>query len=274
MICDIHDANYKRRQALMIKNRYIVDKAIKEYIEWKTVEELAPFIKKIKSNGDDVYKERLETFKHKKETKDNEKLAELLLKSTSNAYVNRAIEVLKEEHLKGRSKECRGHNKQDLSDLNYTMISLISNKINILIVGGGEAAFIKCRSFSKEGCNVTVVSKEFCPEFLEVKDLYNVKLIKDDYNEAYVDNNHIVIIATNSKETNEIIKKYCDSICKLYVHCEDYKRGLFVTPVQKDTNNMKFALHTKNSSPKTALFMAKIMEDKLCRVHRFYRLYL
>ena len=60
----------------------------------------------MKRNGEDVYKERLETFKHKKETKDNEKLAELLLKSTSNAYVNRAIDVLKEEHLKGMSKEC------------------------------------------------------------------------------------------------------------------------------------------------------------------------
>ena len=107
MLCDIHDANYKRRQALMEKNRYIVDKAIKEYIEWKTIEELAPFIRKIKNNGDDVYKERLETFKHKKKTKDNEKLAELLLKSTSNTYVNRAIDVLKEEHLKGRSKECQ-----------------------------------------------------------------------------------------------------------------------------------------------------------------------
>jgi len=106
MLGDIHDANYKRREASMKNNRYIVDKAIKEYIEWKTLEELAPFIKKIKNNGDFVYKERLETFRHKKKTKDNEELAELLLKSTSNAYVNRAIVVLKEEHLKGRSKEC------------------------------------------------------------------------------------------------------------------------------------------------------------------------
>lgn len=163
----------------------------------------------------------------------------------------------------------RGHNKQDFSVLNYTMISLISNKVNILIIGGGEAAFIKCRSFSNEGCNVTVVSKEFCPEFLEVEDLCNVKLIKDEYNEGYVDHNHIVIIATNSKDTNEIIKKYCDSICKLYVHCGDYKQGLFVTPVQKDTYNMKFALHTKYSSPKTALFMAKIIEDKLCQYTEF-----
>ena len=106
MLGDIHDANYKRRVASMKNNRYIVDKAIKEYIEWKTIEELTPFIKKIRHIGDDVYKERLTTFKHKKETKDNEKLAEVLLKSTSNAYVNRAIVVLKEEHLKGRSKQC------------------------------------------------------------------------------------------------------------------------------------------------------------------------
>lgn len=106
MLGDIHDANYKRREASMRNNRYIVDKAMKEYMEWKNIEELSPFIKKIKHNGEDVYKERLETFKHKKETKDNEKLAELLLKSTSNAFVNKAIEVLKEEHLKGRSKEC------------------------------------------------------------------------------------------------------------------------------------------------------------------------
>ena len=103
---DIHDDNYKRREHLMKNNRYIVDKAIKEYIEWKTINELSSFIKRIKHNGEDVYKQRLDTFKHKKETKDNEKLAEMLLKSTSNAYINRAIEVLKEEHLKGRSKEC------------------------------------------------------------------------------------------------------------------------------------------------------------------------
>ncbi|MGV8982865.1 glutamyl-tRNA reductase [Clostridium sp.] len=103
---DIHDDNYKIREASMKDNRYIVDKSIKEYIEWKSIQELSIFIKRIKHNGEDVYKERLDTFKHKKETKDNDKLAEMLLKSTSNTYINRAIEVLKEEHLKGRTKEC------------------------------------------------------------------------------------------------------------------------------------------------------------------------
>ncbi|MBU3180592.1 NAD(P)-dependent oxidoreductase [Clostridium psychrophilum] len=163
----------------------------------------------------------------------------------------------------------RGHNKQDLSAINYMMISLLANKTNILIVGGGEAAFIKCRTFLREGCNITVVSKEFCKEFNELKNSSNIKLIKDEYDESYVDKNHIVIIATNSEETNESIKKYCDSECKLYVYCADYKQGLFVTPVQKDTSNMKFALHTKNGSPKTALFMSNIIKNKLCEYTDF-----
>ena len=103
---DIHDDNFNRRQTSMKDNRYIIDRAVKEYIEWKTIKELSPYIKRIKQKGEDIYKERLDTFMNKKESKDNEKLAEMLLKSTSNAYINRAIEVLKEEHLKGRFKEC------------------------------------------------------------------------------------------------------------------------------------------------------------------------
>ena len=63
---------YKKRETSMKNNRYIVDKAIKEYLDWETIKELSPFIKKMKRNGEDIYKERLETFKHKKETKDNE----------------------------------------------------------------------------------------------------------------------------------------------------------------------------------------------------------
>ena len=161
-----------------------------------------------------------------------------------------------------------GHNKQDFPSLNYTMISLISQKINILIVGGGEAAFIKCRTFSKEGCNITVVSKEFSPIFESLK-ATNINLIKGEYDESYIEHNHIVIIATDNEKTNQEIKEFCDKKSKLYIHCADFKEGLFVTPVQKDTPNMKFALHTKNSSPKTALFMSKVIEDKITEYNEF-----
>ncbi|MBW9150664.1 NAD(P)-dependent oxidoreductase [Clostridium estertheticum] len=163
----------------------------------------------------------------------------------------------------------RRYNKQDFPEINYTMISLLSNKVNILIVGGGEAAFIKCITFSKEGCNVTVVSKEFNKKFYKLKGISNIKLIKDEYKESYVDINHIVIIATNNNIVNESIKNYCDEKYKLYLNCEDFTQGLVVKPVQRDTPNMKFALHTKGGSPKTSLFMSKIIEDKIYEYSNF-----
>ena len=49
--------------------------------------------------------------------------------------------------------------------LEYIMLSLLSNKINVLIIGGGEASLIKTKTFLNGGCNVTVVAKEFLEDF-------------------------------------------------------------------------------------------------------------
>lgn len=98
--------NKEKRKNVMLENRNIIDKYIEEFYEWKKIQKVVNDIVKIKKSGEKVYKRRYETFKNKKNTKDNEKLANTLIKSTSDAYVNRAIEVLKEEELKGSGEEC------------------------------------------------------------------------------------------------------------------------------------------------------------------------
>jgi glutamyl-tRNA reductase len=105
-ITEVNDENYQKRKKIMEENRYIVESYVEEFLEWQKLKNLTPYILQIKNAGDSIYKSRFITFKNKMKTKDNEKLAEMLLKSTSNAYVNRAIEILKEEHLKGRGEEC------------------------------------------------------------------------------------------------------------------------------------------------------------------------
>ncbi|MCJ7688577.1 MAG: glutamyl-tRNA reductase, partial [Clostridiaceae bacterium] len=76
------------------------------FIEWQELREIDPHIKKLLKSGETIYYSRYESCKHKQQSKDNEKLAMTLLKSTSDAYINRAIDVLKEEQLKGRADEC------------------------------------------------------------------------------------------------------------------------------------------------------------------------
>lgn len=102
----MNDENCQKREQIMINNRYILDKYIKEFLDWQKIREISPEIRKLKKYGEDVYRKRYKTFKNKKYTKDNDALAEILLRSTSDAFVNRAIEVLKEEQLKGRLDEC------------------------------------------------------------------------------------------------------------------------------------------------------------------------
>ena len=66
---------------------------------------LSVIIKDVKEEGKLLVENNLKTFKNKKYTKDNDKLVATLLKSSANTYINRAIEVLKEETLKGNNKD-------------------------------------------------------------------------------------------------------------------------------------------------------------------------
>ncbi|MGN0145204.1 MAG: glutamyl-tRNA reductase [Clostridium sp.] len=102
----MNDENKKLRVERMKEYQYILDKYMKEFNEWLQLRKISPEIIKIKELGDEVYSMRSITFKNKCKDKNDIKLADTLIKSTSDFYINRAIKVLKEETLKGRGEEC------------------------------------------------------------------------------------------------------------------------------------------------------------------------
>ncbi|EYE89232.1 glutamyl-tRNA reductase [Fervidicella metallireducens AeB] len=102
----LHDESHLKRKELMKENKHIVEEHIKKYENWLKIREISCNIKNIRESGESVYKDRLKTFKNKYDSKNHKVLAETMLKSTSNYFINRAIEVLKEEHLEGRGEEC------------------------------------------------------------------------------------------------------------------------------------------------------------------------
>ena len=106
MIDEIDDNNRRIREEMMESSRYIILKHVESFISWQKMKVITPYIKKLKNIGEKIYMERYTAFKNKRQTKDNEALAGVLLKSTSDAYINRAIEVLKDAQLNGRAEEC------------------------------------------------------------------------------------------------------------------------------------------------------------------------
>lgn len=105
-ISAMNDENKKLRVNRMIENKHILNKYLNEFKKWQKLRSITPEIKKIKELGDKVYNMRSVTFKNKCKDKNDIKLANMLIKSASDFYINRAIKVLKEETLKGCGDEC------------------------------------------------------------------------------------------------------------------------------------------------------------------------
>lgn len=105
-ISALDDENKRLREERMNGCRYVIESFIEEYKQWIELREIAPHIKKIKAYGEAIYKERVQSYKSKSKSLEDQELAITLIKSTSDAYVNRVIEVLKEEKLRGCGSEC------------------------------------------------------------------------------------------------------------------------------------------------------------------------
>lgn len=105
-ISKIDDKNKKLRSERMESCRGIIKKHREIYDEWKKLKEITPYVKKLKMVSNKVSEDRINTFINKSSAKDNEELARTLIKSTSDFYVNSAINVLKEAKLEGCDEQC------------------------------------------------------------------------------------------------------------------------------------------------------------------------
>lgn len=105
-VSSIDDKNKELRKEIMISNKYIIDRSIHKFNEWKKQRKISPYIKEMKEERDKVILDRINSFSHKCKSEEDIKLANTLIKSATDVYINRAIEVLKDETLKGSEDEC------------------------------------------------------------------------------------------------------------------------------------------------------------------------
>lgn len=149
------------------------------------------------------------------------------------------------------------NNKKDFSNcgVDLSLISLISNKLRIGIVGAGVGGYIKAKHFIGQGSYIEVLTKEVSKEFLTLKSK-NLKIINGEYKKEFILDKHIIIIAVNDKETEEKIKKDCDELYKIYIDSTSFKEGLAALPVQRSLKNIVLGINTTGGNPKGAVMLA------------------
>lgn len=98
------EENKALRKEVMENHRTVIYKYLNKFYEYQKFKKINSKIISLKVIGNQVSEKRYKVYENKKHTKDNNTLVKTLLQSTSNSYINKAIEVLKEETYKGNEE--------------------------------------------------------------------------------------------------------------------------------------------------------------------------
>lgn len=158
-------------------------------------------------------------------------------------------------------------NRKDIhsEEIDYSYISLISSKIRIGIIGGGKAGAIKTKYFINNKCYVEVLSHTFSEEIIELSktSMERLKLINEEFSYEFLSDKHLIIIALDDDILKDKVKKYCDENYKIYIDSSNFIDGMGVIPIQRNTENISFALNTKYGNPKGAVLVSNKVKNIL-----------
>ncbi|PBG54847.1 siroheme synthase [Clostridioides difficile] len=147
-------------------------------------------------------------------------------------------------------------------------INLKLDELDVVIIGGGEVAYRKCKNFLEFNKNVTIVSKQILNKFYDLKG--NIKIIKDDYKEIYIKDASVIIAATNNRELNMEIGLYCKAKNKLVNVVDNIERSNFTVPSYIKRGDLLISVSTGGKSPSLSSKIKKEIEERYTEDYEEY----
>ncbi|MCO8899762.1 bifunctional precorrin-2 dehydrogenase/sirohydrochlorin ferrochelatase [Clostridioides difficile] len=147
-------------------------------------------------------------------------------------------------------------------------INLKLDELDVVIIGGGEVAYRKCKNFLEFNKNVTIVSKQILNKFYDLKG--NIKIIKDDYKEIYIKDASIIIAATNNRELNMEIGLYCKAKNKLVNVVDNIEISNFTVPSYIKRGDLLISVSTGGKSPSLSSKIKKEIEERYTEDYEEY----
>ena len=148
---------------------------------------------------------------------------------------------------------------------NLYPIFLKTSNLEVLIVGGGFVAEEKLHFLTKSSpdARVTILTPMIRQGTLDLASKFNVEIIEDRYDIAYIENYHLVIATTDQPEVNRNIYEDCRKKKKLVnvadnpPLCDFYMGGIV------NKGHVKIAISTNGKSPTTAKRLRQFFEEVL-----------
>jgi len=127
-----------------------------------------------------------------------------------------------------------------------------------VIIGGGKVAYRKACSLREAGAETVVVSPEFCPEITDEK---GVTLVKETYDEGFLDGALLVIASTNNEAINQKVA-FDAGKRNIIVNVVDYPELCsFIVPSTINRGDLCISISTGGASPAVAKRIREELED-------------
>ena len=141
-------------------------------------------------------------------------------------------------------------------------VSIDLNNKNVLIIGAGKIALRKIETLLNYNCNITVITKEILEEkFLELEKNNKIKIFKNqEFEEKFLENIFLVVVATNNEILNKEISQLCMSknILVNNVTSKDDMNVRFMSIYEKDDIQIGISA---NGNPKKAVEIKNKIKD-------------
>lgn len=146
--------------------------------------------------------------------------------------------------------------------MTYMPIMLNVQKAKVVIIGGGRIGYRKAKSISKYCNNIAVVSTAFVKQFSEMR-VKKIKLtISEEKDvEPLLDNDTIIVIATNNIPVNKIVERVCLRKRLLFNKVDD-KASPFIFPASFSENGLVVSVSTMGKSPSFSKFLRDLFQDE------------
>ena len=137
-------------------------------------------------------------------------------------------------------------------------VSIDLNNKNILVIGAGKIALRKVETLMSYNCNIVVITKDILEEkFLELEKNNKIKILKNqEFEEKFLENIFLVVVATDNEALNKDISQLCmsNNILVNNITSKDDMNVRFASIYEKDdiqiaisaSGNPKKAVEIKN----------------------------
>lgn len=135
-------------------------------------------------------------------------------------------------------------------------LSLQGEGTRILVLGGGDSAYIKIKTLVNHNFTVDCISQEFSSKLIDLSKVSNKLSLKTfEFKDDLIESYHLVIICTNNEEFNTYVRRLCKDKMKLYIDTTRPEESQGILCATRNSKNVALGVRIRDKNPTASVYL-------------------